>query len=212
MVAYASTSKAILEIKMQKIIKLWKRLCLWWCSLWGGISCKSFFSLQMWWGLENDCDYELAQDGMHRWSDLDFYFVFAKTWKDWMMEFAPMMVLLLVWTLHKSLRCQWQSGGRKVLKGNHPLSWAFEALLTIMHSWFWVFLWFSRQNITLQGNEGEMGMNSTSSTQSPQSLCIHRRNNFDNDDDNLRWQQQRANTIIIMIMIIAIMLIMVEIM
>ena len=102
---------------------------------------QMFFFLQMWWGLENDCDYELAQDGMHRWSDLDFYFVFAKTWKDWMMGFAPMMLVVL-WTLHKSLRCQWQSGGRKVLRGNHPLSRsrAFEALLTKMQSCFFLFL------------------------------------------------------------------------
>ena len=104
---------------------------------------QMFFFLQMWWGLENDCDYELPQDGMHRWSDLDFYFVFAKTWKDWMMGFAPMM-LVLVWTLHKSLRCQWQSGGRKVLKEGiilYPdLDRAFEALLTKMQSCFLMFL------------------------------------------------------------------------
>ena len=112
--------------------------------------------LQMRWGLENECDYELQQDGMHRWSDLDFYFVFAKTWKDWMMGFAPMMMLLLVWTLHKSLRCQWQSGGRKVLKRESSfilIYRVFEVLLTKMQSWFWIFLCFLRQKYCLLTEE-----------------------------------------------------------
>ena len=133
-VAYKSTAKVISEIKMIKIISFANDYVM--------LALRRRF-LQMRWGLENDCDYELPQDGMHRWSDLDFYFVFAKTWKDWMMGFAPMMILLLVWTLHKSLRCQWQSGGRKVFERESSfilIYRAFEALLTKMQSCFLMFL------------------------------------------------------------------------
>ena len=59
-VAYASTSKAISEIKMIEIIKLCKN-----DYVRGDAHFEEHF-LQMRRGLENDCDYELAQDGMHR--------------------------------------------------------------------------------------------------------------------------------------------------